>query len=183
MHKTALTALFLVLILVTAVACGPQSVPTPVPAAPSAAPTATSEPTATEMPSATREATPVATATPSSAELEAEAEPRSTFAQIGSRVALGGDSGVTGNVIVAGTQTLIIQAFTYDGNCPKAEVRLVHSGEAEPPVAILLEIEPRAYGREMLRAVIPDAVGPDDADGVIIYCPETQETLAIATFN
>lgn len=189
MLKTVTNALLLALILATTIACGSRSVPTPVPAVPTAAPTATvvptTVPTVTEEPAPTEtaSATAPAEATPDPAQPREEESPRLTFAEIGSRVALSGEHGIKGNIIVAGSQTLIIQAFTYDGNCPKAEVRLIRGTEIDAPVATLLQIEARAFEREMLRAKIPDDIGAGDADSVIIYCADTQEALAIARFR
>lgn len=112
-----------------------------------------------------------------------EPAPERTFAKVGSVVQLESTYGISGKAIVAGLQTLIIQGFHYDGKGPRLDIRLVKGEEYENPVAILLELEPRAYRGELLYVIIPSSAGPGTADTIAVYSPETGEAYAMATFD
>ena len=166
-----ITRIALVLLtLLTLAACGPKATPTPVN-------TLTPEPTNTPLPTNT----PVPSPTPFPK--ANEPAPEKIFTAVGNVATLSGEHGVSGQSIVAGLQTMIIQVFNYDGKGPSADIRLVKGEDYENPVAILLELEQRVYQDEMLLMIIPSAAGPGKADRIVVYCPETATVYAWNTFE
>ena len=166
----------LILMILLATLAGCRAVPA---RAPEAAPSPTL--TATPAPSATPEPTVPPTRTPFPT--PAEVAPEATFATVGAVAEFSGAHEVTGKAVVAGLQTLIIQAFSFDGKGPRVDIRLVRGEDYANPVAILVELEPRVYAHEMVFTRIPATAGPDTADSIAVYCPETGEVYAAAKFD
>jgi len=157
-------------------ACAAKPTPTPLPSptpvpAPSDTPTATPVPTDTPVPAPTAFPTPVGVA------------PEETFKEVGSTAQFNGTHGISGKVIIAGLQTLIIQAFTYDGKGSAADIRLVNGESYAEPVHVFLELEEREYDSEFLLVQIPATAGRDSADRVIVYSEADDEALATAIFE
>ncbi|MBN1401914.1 MAG: DM13 domain-containing protein [Anaerolineae bacterium] len=186
MQKTILVVPLLMLMLVSGVACGSESAPAEIaPTATTRSVSPTPEPTRTQTPEPTLPATPTPTVMPSPTSLPtpAESAPAAAFASVGSSARLEGSHEISGKAVIAGLQTLIIQAFTFDGKGPRPDVRLVLGDDVENPAAILTELEPRRYDRELVFTHVPSSVTSATADSIAIYCPETKETYAIAEFR
>jgi hypothetical protein len=186
MQKTILMIALLMLILVSGAACrsdSPSVETLPTSSRPSASPTA--RPTLTGTPEPTVASTPTCTVIPSPTSFPTPAEnaPEVAFAGVGSSARLEGSHEISGKAVIAGLQTLIIQGFTFDGKGPRPDVRLVLGDDIENPAAILLELEPRRYDREMVFTHVPSSVTSDTADSIAIYNPETKETYALAKFE
>ena len=161
-------------ILVLAAGCVPFITPLP-PGMRLSSETATPAPTATPEVTAAPAPTPFPTA--------AEVAPEETFARVGDVALLSGEHGISGKAIVMGLQTLIIQSFNFDGKGPVVDIRLVKGEDYEHPAAILIELEQRTYGNELVYAIIPSAAGPGTADRIAVYNTETGEVYAWATFD
>jgi hypothetical protein len=129
--------------------------------------------------------TPAVTATPAATPFPTPAEvaPEQTFTAVGDVAILEGEHGVSGKAIVMGLQTLIIQVFNYDGKASQADIRLVKGEDYDNPAAILVELEQRPYEDEIIFASIPASVGPDAADTIAVYNPETGEVYASSEFD
>jgi hypothetical protein len=170
----------LVLVALTAMVTGCRAARTQVP-------TVEPSPTATPLPSATFTPayTPTPKPTPSHTPIPTPAEvaPEATFTDVGAVAELESTQGVAGKAIVAGLQTLILQGFTFDGKGLRVDVRLVSGQDYANPVAILMELEPRVYTHELVLMRIPATAGPDTADGIALYAPETGEVYAAAKFD
>jgi hypothetical protein len=178
--KKSLTLIATVLLLTALTSCRTPAV-APGVGTPAAAPTDTSAPTSMPDPTALPTATPTPSPTPFPT--AAEAAPEETFTQVGDVAHLSGLHEVTGKAIIAGLQTLIIQGFHYDGKGGRLDIRLVKGQDWENPVAILTELEERAYEKEMLYMIIPSSVGPGTVDHIVVYAPDSDEVYALATFQ
>jgi hypothetical protein len=186
MLKTILMSTLLMFILVSAAACrseSPSAEIAPTATAPNVSPTP--EPTHTRTPEPTVASTPTHTVIPSPTPFPtpAESAPAAAFAGVGSSAGLEGSHEVSGKAVMAGLQTLIIQGFTFDGKGPRPDVRLVLGNDVENPAAILVELEPRRYDRELVFTHVPSSVTSETADSIAIYNPETKETYALAEFE
>lgn len=162
----------------------PSPTATARPATPSVAPSATATtapPTpraqvaaataAPPPPTATQPSPPTPTAPPTIA-----AEP---FLPIGSRAVLSPQSnGVLGTAVLFSGREITMIDFSYDGQCPIADIRLSHKGFPKPPTAVLLYLEPRAYKEESIAVPIPDDVAPGTADAIFVYCDTRDDMMA-----
>jgi len=171
--RQILVVLFLPLVLIS---CRPSTTPEPTsPPVPSPTATLHTPPTSepTDAPVATVPPFPTAN----------EPAPESTFARVGSVSEFESEYGISGRAIVAGLQTLIIQGFQYDGKGPRLDIRLVKGQDYENAVAVLLELDQRAYREESLHMIIPSCAGPGTADTIAIYSPETGQVYATGKFD
>jgi hypothetical protein len=170
MHKTIRYVTVILALLLLLSACSPQMAPTAIATATPVL-TAVPQPTITPMPSLT----PFPTAS--------ENAPAETFTSVGNVADLNGSHGISARAIVAGLQTLIIQAFNFDGKGPQVDVRLVKGDDFAHPVIILRQLEQRPYQGELILIQIPASVKPGSADSIAIYCPETGEVYAAGIFK
>jgi len=111
-----------------------------------------------------------------------EIAPESTFVEVGSIATLSGE-GVSGHAVVAGLQTLIIRSFTFDGKDTTADIRLIDSNTPDEPIAILTQLEKRAYDGELLLLIIPEGPVDTRADAIAVYATEGQQVLASGIFE
>lgn len=145
--------------------------------------------TVTALPHASATFTPVLTATftprptCTSVPTPSEVAPEATFTSVGAMAEFAGTPGVNGKAVVAGLQTLILYEFSFDGKRADVDIRLVSGEEYANPVAVLIELEPRAYAHELILTRIPSAIGPGSADRVVVYSPDTGEVYAEARFD
>lgn len=176
-YRIALVALFAIAIAASTTACSAR--PTPTLPAPTA--------TATDLPTATATATAMPTETPTPLPTPfptpPESAPEKAFTTVGDVAEISGAHSVSGRAIVSGLQTLIIRGFNYDGKGPAVDIRLVKGDQYDQPVAILLQLEQRAYTDEIVLVHIPSTVKPDSADHIVIYAPDTGEVYAEAHFE
>ena len=91
--------------------------------------------------------------------------------------------GVIGKAVMAGLQTMIISAFSFDGQGPAAEIRLVKQGNWDVAVAVLLQLEQRPYDKELLVMEVPSHLEPMQADSIAVYCPETKTLYGWGLFQ
>ena len=167
--STCVETIYLVVILVAALAlgaCKPQPTPTPLP-------------TATPIPTATVTVIPSPTSIPTAS----EPAPEHTFTEVGNVADLKGSHDITGRATVAGLQTLIIMGFNFDGKGPQADIRLVKGQDYANAALIITKLEQRPYQNGFFHAIIPSTVTSQTADSIIVYCPETNEAYASAQFK
>jgi len=91
--------------------------------------------------------------------------------------------GVLGKAVMAGLQTIIISEFSYDGQGPVADIRLVKQGDFDNAVAVLVKLEQRAYDRELLVLTVPSHLPPWAADSIAVYCPELKASYGWGLFQ
>nr|MBC7244970.1 DM13 domain-containing protein [Chloroflexota bacterium] len=91
--------------------------------------------------------------------------------------------GVSGKAVMAGLQTIVISNFTYDGQGPLADIRLVKEGELDKAVAILAKLEQRPYQQELLVLTVPSDLKPGDADSIAVYCEELKASFGWGRFQ
>lgn len=91
--------------------------------------------------------------------------------------------GVSGKAIMAGLQTILINEFTYDGQGPAVDVRLVKEGDLGKAVAVLGKLEQRPYDRELLVFNVPADLKPGDADSISVYCYEFEASFGWGRFQ
>ncbi len=91
--------------------------------------------------------------------------------------------GVIGKAVMAGLQTMIINGFSFDGQGPPAEIRLVKQGDWDVAVAVLLQLEQRPYNQELLVMEVPGHLEPMQADSIAVYCPETKTLYGWGLFQ
>lgn len=91
--------------------------------------------------------------------------------------------GVSGKAVMAGLQTIVISGFTYDGQGPLADIRLVKEGELDKAVAILANLEQRPYQQELLVLTVPSDLQPGDADSIAVYCEELKASFGWGRFQ
>lgn len=167
--KRILTATLWVLILCLAPACRPTNTPTPV------QPTAVVPPTETPIPSTPTPRVWPTSQTPAPEIAVLPVGYTATFQET--------QHGVIGKAVMAGLQTMIISAFSFDGQGPAAEIRLVKQGNWDEAVAVLLQLEQRPYDRELLVMQVPSHLTPMQADSIAIYCPETKTLYGWGLFQ
>jgi len=165
---TTAVVLFVVLSLL---ACKSSPTPTPVPVA-------------TAVPTAQPTSTPTATLSPTSTPAPSQPAPEQAFVDVGSIARFNGEGGgVSGRAVVAGLQTIVIREFEYDGQCPKADIRLGKEGGFDQPTAVLVELEPRSYEKEMFVLTVPAEVTADNTNAIAVYCVDTGEVVDWGSFR
>lgn len=85
--------------------------------------------------------------------------------------------------MVAGLQTIVLREFDFDGQCSSADIRLGKQGEFDKSPAVLLELEPRPYAKELFVLTIPPGITADDADSIAVYCRDTEEVVDWGLFR
>jgi len=90
---------------------------------------------------------------------------------------------VSGNAVMGGLQTIVIVSFTYDGQCPDADIRLVKEGNLGNAVAVLGKLEQRPYDHETLVFIVPRDLKPGDADSIAVYCSAPAGSLGWGRFR
>jgi hypothetical protein len=84
---------------------------------------------------------------------------------------------------MAGLQTIILNNLVYDGSCDTVEVRLVREDDRDAVVAVLGQLEQRAYDNEGLVFAVPSDLEPGAADSILLYCVESQTSLGWGRFG
>jgi hypothetical protein len=90
---------------------------------------------------------------------------------------------VSGKAVMAGLQTIVISGFTYDGQSPPVDIRLVKGEDLDHAVAILARLEQRAYEQEWLVLTVPSHLKPGDADSIAVYCEELKASFGWGRFQ
>jgi len=90
---------------------------------------------------------------------------------------------VAGKAVMAGLQTIVISNFTYDGQGPEVDIRLVKEGDLDNAVAVLGKLEQRPYDHETLIFTIPSHLKPGDADSISVYCDELKASFGWGRFQ
>ena len=158
-----------VLVLCLAAACRPTTMPTPV------QPTAVVVPTETPIPPTPTPKVWPTSQTPAPELAVLPVGYTATFQET--------QHGVIGKAVMAGLQTMIISAFSFDGQGPAAEIRLVKQGNWDVAVAVLLQLEQRPYDKELLVMEVPSHLEPMQADSIAVYCPETKTLYGWGLFQ
>lgn len=167
--KRIRTVTLWVLILGLTVGCRPTATPTP------AEPTAVVLPTETAIPP---------TPTPKVWPTSQTPAPEIAVLPVGYTATLQETQhGVIGKAVMAGLQTMIINGFSFDGQGPPAELRLVKQGDWDVAVAVLLQLEQRPYDQELLVMEVPGHLEPMQADSIAVYCPETKTLYGWGLFQ
>lgn len=159
-------------VLLTIIVCllaGCQATPTSTPQVPTAQPTLTTVP-----PTPTTRVWPTSS-TPA---------PEEPVIPVGHTTTLQDTQhGVSGKAVMAGLQTILINEFTYDGQGPAVDVRLVKEGDLGNAVAILGKLEQRPYDGELLIFTVPSDLKPGDADSISVYCYEFEASFGWGRFQ
>lgn len=160
-------------VLLTIIVCllaGCQATPTSTPQVPT-----TAQPTATAIPP-----TPTTKVWPTSS----TPAPEEPVIPVGHTTTLQDTQhGVSGKAVMAGLQTILINEFTYDGQGPAVDVRLVKEGDLGEAVVVLGKLEQKPYDRELLIFTVPSDLKPGDADSISVYCSELQASFGWGLFQ
>ena len=94
--------------------------------------------------------------------------PWETFRRVGSSAVFEGFNGISGKVVVAGLQTLLIIGLYSDGTA-QAEVWLCKWPDLEHPVWVIATLEAREYENEWIQVAIPWELGRESGDWIVVY--------------
>jgi hypothetical protein len=98
---------------------------------------------------------------------------------IGSRAVLSPQSnGVVGTAVLFSGRELTMINFSYDGQCPAADIRVGRKGFPKPPIAVLIYLEARPYKDESIAVPIASDIPANSADAVFVYCDTRDEMMA-----
>jgi len=113
-----------------------------------------------------------------------EVAPECTFTDVGNTARFTGPHGLSGLIVVAGLQTIVIPGFCWNGEPEQLKIEMLHE-DAEgylETVAVLTRLRQYRYVNRILVLQVPAWIGHEDASIVAFRGARTGTTYVIVEF-